>query len=165
MSWYPEQSDITIAELDDQATFTMEGGNLEQFELHIFDLSDWLDAEGIPANAPIRECWAHTKTNGPAGTLKKDVQAAVRYRKSAQYSLRKTGRDKARDTPPDKTAGQTAGHSGTEPETHTNKGGTESGTLRDTIEQAQRDTLSPRRGDRVHGPQTEHPNQPTYEEF
>ena len=165
MSWYPEQSDITIAELDDQATFTMEGGNLETFELHIFDLSDWLDEQGIPANAPIRECWAHTKTNGPTGTLKKDVQAAVRYRKSAQYSLRKTGRDRARDTPPDKTAGQTAGHCGTKPETHTNKGGTESGTLRDTIPQAQRDTLSPRRGDRVHSPQPEQQNQPTYDEF
>jgi hypothetical protein len=165
MSWYPEQSDITIAELDDQATFTMQGGNLEQFELHIFELSDWLDAEGIPANTGVRACWAHTKTNGPTGTLKKDVQAAVRYRKSAQYSLRKTGRDRARDTPPDKTAGQTAGHSGTEPETHTNKGGTDCGTLRDTIEQAQRDTLSPRRGDREPSPQPEQPNQPTYEEF
>ena len=165
MSWYPERSDITIAELDDEATFTMQGGNLEQFELHIFDLSDWLDAEGIPANRGGRDCWAYTKANGAKGILKKDVEAAVRYRKSAQYSLRKTGRDRAQDTTQDKPAGQTAGHSGTEPETHTNKGGTDSGTLRDTIQQAQRDTLSPCKGDRVPSPQPEHPNQPTYEEF
>jgi hypothetical protein len=174
MSWYPEKSTINIAELDDVATFTMQGGNLESFEPHIFQLSDWMDAQGIPSDLGSLKCREHISTISQAQlqqdlgrdkVTKRDIETAVRYRKSSQYSLQKIGRDAQRDATWDATAGQTAGHSGTEPETHTNKGGTEDGTLRDTIPQAQRDTLSPCKGDRVHSPQPEQQNQPTSDEF
>jgi hypothetical protein len=160
MSWYPEKSTINISELDEVATFTMEGGNLETFEAHIFQLSDWMDAQGIPPNASIKTCREHINTTTKP-VLKRDLQTAVRYRKSSQYSLQQIGRDAVRDAPWDAQAGRPSGTPWDVPETHTNTGGTPDGTPWDASPQAQRDVTSLCNRDVTPSPPTE----PTYQEF
>ena len=160
MSWYPEKSTINISELDEVATFTMEGGNLESFEPHIFQLSDWMDAQGSPANASIKTCREHINTTTKP-VLKRDLQTAVRYRKSSQYSLQQIGRDAVRDAPWDAQAGRPSGTPWDVPKTHTNTGGTPDGTPRDASSQAQRDGPSLCNRDGTPSPPTE----PTYQEF
>ena len=160
MSWYPEKSTINISELDEVATFTMEGGNLESFEPHIFQLSDWMDAQGIPPNASIKTCREHINTTTKP-VLKRDLQTAVRYRKSSQYSLQQIGRDAPRDAPWDAHAGRPSGTPWDVPKTHTNTGGTPDGTPWDAIPQAQRDVTSLCNRDVTPSPPTE----TTYQEF
>lgn len=160
MSWYPEKSTINISELDEVATFTMEGGNLETFEPHIFQLSDWMDTQGIPPNASIKTCREHINTTTKP-VLKRDLQTAVRYRKSSQYSLQQIGRDAVRDAPWDAHAGRPSGTPWDVPETHTNTGGTPDGTPWDASSQAQRDVTSLCNRDVTPSP----PNQTEYQEF
>jgi hypothetical protein len=170
MSWYPEKSIINISELDEVATFTMEGGNLETFEPHIFQLSDWMDAQGIPPDLGSKKCRLHINTIpkaqlqqdlGQDKVTKRDIETAVRYRKSSQYSLQQIGRDALRDAPWDAQAGRPSGTVRDVSKTHTNTGGTPDGTPRDAIPQAQRDVPSLCNRDGTPSPPTE----PTYQEF
>jgi hypothetical protein len=170
MSWYPEKSTINISELDEVATFTMEGGNLESFEAHIFQLSDWMDAQGIPSDLGSKKCRVRINTIPKAQlqqdlgldkVTKRDIEIAVRYRKSSQYSLQQIGRDAVRDAPWDAQAGRPSGTVRDVPKTHTNTGGTPDGTPRDASPQAQRDVTSLCNRDVTPSP----PTQPTYQEF
>lgn len=170
MGWYPEKSTINISELDEVATFTMQGGNLETFEATVYELADWLDGQGLPADASNVTCREHINTITQSQlqqdlardkVTKRDLQKAVKYRKSDQYSLLQIGRDAQRDAQRDTPAGRPSGTERDVPENVTNTSGTPDGTERDAQTEAERDAPPPCKGGGRHGP----PTQPTYNEF
>jgi len=155
MSWYPESTQITIGDLDGQTIFTMPASPEEQYEPHIFDISDRLEHAGIPRTA-TRQTTRKALTELGITAQNSVLSKVLKWRKSVANQMRTEPADRNSDQQRTDPADRT----GPDPENHTNKGGPPSGPPRTGISSHSGPPRHPVRG--AGGPDQ---TQTAYEEF